>query len=96
MKSTIYFKGHARSCMHPSASARLTIGTHPCVEGLRNLGISPDPLMTAFMEDAQGTLDDHIEAWFLDFPSVPARPPEGLESVVDLGLSEDWLPPPQR
>ena len=24
----------------------------------------------------------------------PAAPPQGFESVIDLPLSEDWLPPP--
>ena len=63
---------------------------------LKDLDISPDPLMTAFIAEATGTLDDHIEAWFLDYERVPATAPEGLESVINLGRSEEWLAPPRR
>ncbi|MGE0451623.1 MAG: acetoacetate decarboxylase family protein [Vicinamibacterales bacterium] len=96
MKSYIYFTGKAGLSLFRKGSARLTIGEHPRVQALRSLDISPDPLMTAFIPNARGTLDDHFEAWFLDYPRVPDRVPEGLESVASLGLSEDWLAPPRR
>ena len=35
-----------------------------------------------------------MESWFLTFREPPARAPEGLESVVGLGLGRDWLAPP--
>jgi hypothetical protein len=40
-------------------------------------------------------LDDHYEAWFLSFPQPPTQRPEGFESVIDLGLSQEWLSPPK-
>jgi len=96
MKSTIYMKGNARISLMDKGSARLTVGTHPRVQVLNDLDISPDPLMTAFVAEATGTLDDHIEAWFLDYDKVPSETPEGLESVVNLSRSEEWLAPPRR
>ena len=96
MKSTIYMKGSARISLMDKGSARLTIGTHPRVQVLKTLDISPDPLITAFVAEATGTLDDHIEAWFLDYESVPAAVPQGMESVINLGRSEEWLAPPRR
>jgi hypothetical protein len=27
--------------------------------------------LTAFIPEAQGTLDDHFEAWFLDYAAMP-------------------------
>lgn len=96
MKSTVYFTGSAQVQLTPRASATLRLGTHPRVRPLEALDISPKPLMTAFLPSAQGTLDDHIESWFLHHGSAPAAPPEGLDSVVSLGLGQDWLPAPRR
>jgi hypothetical protein len=76
-------------------AASIHLGTHPRAERLRALDISSDPLLTAFIPSAQGTLDDHFESWFLTEATMPTRPPEGFESVIDLGLGEDWLPPPR-
>jgi hypothetical protein len=39
-------------------------------------------------------LDDHFENWFLSYPQAPTVAPEGLESVVNLGEGQQWLPPP--
>ena len=39
-------------------------------------------------------LDDHFEAWFLSEDVAPSRPMEGMESVVSLGQSQEWPPPP--
>ena len=35
-----------------------------------------------------------MESWFLTFDRPPSEAPEGLESVVDLGLGREWLAPP--
>jgi hypothetical protein len=94
MKSTIYFTGAAGINLFGNAKAHLQIGTHPRVQPLKALDINPQPLMTGFLPAASGTLDDHIEAWFLDYPTVPQALPEGLDSVAHLGLSEDWLARP--
>lgn len=96
MKSRIYFTGKAELRLVGKASARLRIGTHPRVEQLKHLDIDPSPLMTAFIPEVRGTLDDHLEAWFLDYPKVPEQVPEGLETVVGLGQSQTWLAPPRR
>ena len=50
--------------------------------------------MTAFVPEATGVLDDHIESWFLSLPEMPARAPEGFETVMNLGLGEEWLAQP--
>ena len=70
------FQGQRRVSLFRKGSARLTIGAHPRVQALKDLDISPDPMLTAFIPDAQGTLDDHIEAWFLDYDTVPTQAPE--------------------
>ena len=95
MKSSIYFRGKGAISLFRKGSARLHIGPHPRVQPLRDLDINPDPLMTAFIPEAEGTLDDHFEAWFLDYDAMPGRPPEGMESVVHLSRSEEWLSPPR-
>jgi hypothetical protein len=94
MKSYIYFRGHMGFGLMGKAGARLTIGDHPRMAPLKGLEIAPRPLFTAFIPDAIGVLDDYFESWFLSFARAPAAPPEGLESVVGLGLGEEWLPPP--
>jgi len=95
MKSYIYFKGKGALSLFKKGSARLHIGSHPRVQPLRTLDIDPNPLMTAFIPEAEGTLDDHFEAWFLDYDSEPSAVPEGMESVVNLTRSEEWLDPPR-
>jgi Acetoacetate decarboxylase (ADC) len=95
MKSYIYFRGKGALSLFQKGSARLRIGSHPRVQPLRGLDIDPDPLMTAFIPEAEGTLDDHFEAWFLDYDGVPRSAPEGMESVVPLSRSEEWLTPPR-
>ena len=57
------------------------------------------PLFAGYLPSTQGILDDHMESWFLTFPTPPTETPEGLESVVDLGLGREWLarrPNPHR
>jgi len=93
MKSYIYFHGKFGFRFGRRAAARLIIGTHPRAQFLKGLGISEKPLFVGFLPASSGVLDDHFECWFLSSPTMPSQP-EGLESVVNLGLSQAWLPPP--
>jgi hypothetical protein len=76
--------------------ARLLIGDHPRAEPLKRLGIRPGALATGFTPVVDGVLDDHIETWYLTADSPPPAPAVGLRDVVDLGLSQTWLSPPDR
>jgi hypothetical protein len=93
-KSSVYFKGKLGFNLLKKGSARLLIGDHPRVQPLKDLEIDPDPLFTAFLPQANGVLDDHFECWFLSEPKLPTVVPEGMESVVNLGQSQQWLAPP--
>jgi hypothetical protein len=93
-KSWISFKGRAGVNLPFSQSARLTFGEHPRMAPLKALQVRERPLFSAYLEDTQGILDDHVESWFLAFERPPEEPPEGLESVVGLGLGQEWLAPP--
>lgn len=93
-KSSIYFSGKAGFTFKKKGAARLMLGTHPRVQPLRSLGIDPNPLCTVFVPAADGVLDDHLESWFLSSETAPSSPPEGMQSVVDLGLGQEWLPAP--
>lgn len=73
--------------------ARFVIGDHPRLQAMKDLEIG-DALAAIYLPSITGTLDDHIEAWFLDLDELPKQAPEGLESVINLGLSEAWLTPP--
>jgi hypothetical protein len=95
MKSSIYFKAKLGFTFRKKGAAKLTIGDHPRVRALKELEIDENPLFTAFIPAANGVLDDHFEAWFMSFPEAPTVRPEGFESVIDLGLSEEWLDPPK-
>jgi Acetoacetate decarboxylase (ADC) len=94
MKSSIYFHGHIGGSVLRTGAAELLIGDSPRTAPLKELDISPRPLFTAFFPSSAGILDDHYEGWFLAFDEQPAAEPEGLQSVVNLGLSQAWLPPP--
>lgn len=94
MKSYIHFRGRVGVRLFKHASARLTIGDHPRMRALKELEIEPAPLFTAFIPEANGVLDDYFENWFLSSPALPPVRPEGLESVVNLGQSQEWLAPP--
>jgi hypothetical protein len=94
LRSSIYFRGRAGINRPLSPSGRLEIGPHPRVAPLRRLDIADRPLFTGWLPTTAGTLDDHVESWFLSYEEPPGATPEGLESVVGLGLSQDWLPPP--
>jgi len=94
MKSYIYFQGKVGFSLFGKGSARLTLGDHPRVEALKALDISPDPIFTAYFPETRGVLDDHFECWFLSSERPPTIQPEGFESVINLGLGQEWLPPP--
>jgi len=94
-KSDIFFEGRAGFCVGKRAKGRFIVGDHPRVAKLKELGISSDPLMTAFIPSANGTLDDHCESWFMTFDEMPPDVPEGMESVAGLTNSEEWLAPPK-
>jgi hypothetical protein len=94
MKSDLYFKGRVGFRLRKKGAARLFIGDHPRVQPLKALDINPNPLFIAFLPEANGILDDHFEGWFLSYAQPLGRKMEGMESVVNLGLSEAWLSPP--
>jgi hypothetical protein len=95
MKSSLYFKAKAGFTFRKKGAAKLTIGDHPRVRALKDLEVNEDSIFTAFIPAANGVLDDHYESWFLSFPEPPQARPEGFESVIDLGLGEEWLAPPK-
>jgi hypothetical protein len=94
MKSSLYFKGKLGFHLFKKGSAKLILGDHPRVQPLKDLEIDPDPIFAAFVPAATGVLDDHFESWFLSETKLPATVPEGMESVVNLGLGQTWLAPP--
>jgi len=95
MKSNISFRGRAGFNLPLTRSARLEVGEHPRVQKLKRLRISSRPLFSGYFPSTEGILDDHIDSWFLSFKEPPSIVPEGTESVVGLGQSQEWLAPPQ-
>lgn len=93
-KSGVYFHGKLGFHLFKKGSAKLIIGDHPRVQPLKDLDIHPDPILAAFLPQANGVLDDHSESWFLSETALPVKPPEGMETVVNLGQSQEWLTPP--
>lgn len=96
MKSSIYVTDRVEVAFGPWSKARLLLGDHPRMDPLRELDISIRPLFTACLPHSCGVLNDHMEAWFLTYPTAqdPETPPEGLGSVWDLPNSTEWLDPP--
>lgn len=95
-RSRIYFRSKVGFRLFGGARGRFVVGDHPRVQPLKALEIAERPLFTAFLPAATGVLDDYCEGWFTNFAEPPTVAPEGLESVVDLGLGEVWPPPPDR
>ncbi|WP_428352927.1 acetoacetate decarboxylase family protein [Methyloprofundus sp.] len=93
MKSDILLNTKFGLNVFSKAKARFVIGDHPRLQAMKQLEIGK-PLATMFLPSINGTLDDHIESWFLDYEKLPEVAPEGLESIINLGLSEEWLSPP--
>jgi hypothetical protein len=95
MASCIYFNAKAAIRFGRKAKGSIYIGDQARTAFMRDLGLESKPFFTLFMPDAIGTLDDHFQCWFVTYPKPPAEvTPEGMESVLYLGLSEQWLPPP--
>ena len=94
MKSTIYFTGKAGFSLLNKNAARLVIGDLPHLQILKRIGLDPHPIATLYLPEVTGVLDDHFESWFLSYPQAPATVPEGFESVINLGQSQVWPPPP--
>lgn len=95
-KSYVYLKGKGGVALFKKSSARLVMGDHPRMDPIKALDVSPRPLISGFLPTTNGILDDHFETWFLTHDQMPETPYEGLESMVDLGLSQEWLDPPDR
>jgi len=93
MSSYLYFDATAKFNLFKKAKGRLFIGDHPRTAYLRNLDINGDPFLCMFMPQANGILDDHFQCWFITYESPPEKMTEGFESVVNLGLGEEWLEP---
>ncbi len=95
MASYINFKAKAGIKFGKSATGRLFIGDHPRTKFLKDLQIQSKPFFTMYMPETNGILDDHFECWFMTYADKPTQvTPEGFESVINLGLNEDWLPAP--
>ncbi len=95
MASYINFKAKAGIKFGKSATGRLFIGDHPHTKFLKDLQIQGKPFFTMYMPETNGILDDHFECWFMTYADKPTQvTPEGFESVINLGLNEDWLPAP--
>lgn len=93
MKSDILLNTKFGIRLFSRAKARFVIGDHPRLQAMKELEIE-DAIATMFLPSINGVLDDHIESWFLDYEQLPETIPEGLESIVNLSLSEEWLSPP--
>lgn len=92
-KSSIYFRGRIGFKLFKKGSARIEFGDHPRAQALRALQPG-EPIFAGFFPETSGVLDDHLECWFESFDQAPANPAPGMETVIDLPLSEEWLPPP--
>jgi hypothetical protein len=96
MASYVYFKGKLGFHLMKAGSARVVFGDHPRAQALQALELGERPLFAGFFPETQGVLDDHFECWFLSADAPPVAPPQGLESIVSLGQSQQWLAPPVR
>jgi len=95
MASSIYFKSKAGIRFGKSAKGNIYIGDHPRTQFMRNLEIQNKPFFTLYMPSANGILDDSFQCRFMTYDSKPNKvTPEGFETVFNLGLGEEWLPPP--
>jgi hypothetical protein len=66
------------------------------MDPIKALDVSPAPLLWGFMPEVDGVLDDHVETWYLTGDTPPGPAAVGIRDVVNLGLSETWLDPPNR
>jgi hypothetical protein len=93
MRSDIFLDNKAGFNLFSKAKARFVIGDHPRLQKLKELNIQ-DCMATVYLPSIHGVLDDHIESWFLTNEQLPEIAPQGMESVVELTLSEQWLAAP--
>jgi hypothetical protein len=93
-KSYIGLRG--RMALAKRDGVRLLVGDHPRCDPLKHLDINPKALFAGFVPSSRGILEDHIETWYLTGREPMGVSETGLKDVVDLGLSEEWLPPPNR
>jgi hypothetical protein len=96
MKSNIFFHGKMGFKLFKKGSAKITLGDHPKADKLKALEIAEDPMFTMFFPKTSGFLDDYFECWFLTNNKMPEIKPEGMESTINLGLGQEWLPGPNR
>jgi hypothetical protein len=94
-KSNVYFSGKIGMSVGKKGAARLTMGDQPSMRVLKELEVGKDPVFTAYFPETRGVLDDHFECWFLSSPMRQTMAMPGMETVVKLGLSEDWLESPR-
>ncbi len=94
MKSDILLNNRFGMRLFGKNKARFVIGDHPRLQALKELEIG-EAIAAVYLPSIHGILDDHIESWFLTYDQLPEKAPEGMESVVGLGLSEEWLAPPE-
>ncbi len=95
-KSRMRMAGRAGSALARRAQTRLVLGEHERARALKRLCIHPVPLFTSYVPEMSGVLDDHVETWFHTYGRPPAPPATGLTAVAGLGLSQEWLAPPDR
>ena len=94
-KSYIYFRGRGGVKRPLARVARLTLGDHPRMAPLRRLERSRTAAVRRLpAEHAGHPRRPHGELVPAPSDQPPAEAPEGLESVVDLGLGREWLAPP--
>ncbi|QRR01482.1 acetoacetate decarboxylase family protein [Dyadobacter sandarakinus] len=94
--SYIYFKSKAGLQIGKSAVGSIYVGDHPRTRYLRDLKIESSPFFTMYLPEIHGVLDDHFDCWFVTYDSMPATmKSDGLDSIVNLKLNEEWLAPPK-
>ncbi len=96
VKSHVHFIGKPLWALGGGAKATLTVGDQPRVAWLKSLEAASKPLFTVYYPDFCGVLDDYFESWFLCEDGVPKNTGEDFSSVINLGQSQEWLPPPNR
>ena len=95
MASYIHLDAKAGIRLGKNAKGSLYIGNHPRTQYMLKLNIESKPLFTFYTPAAIGILDDHFECWFMTYKNKTENMmSESFESVADLTLNEDWLPPP--
>lgn len=96
VRSYVYFAGKPLWALGGGAKATLTVGDQPRVAWLKTLAAGPKPLFTVYYPDFGGVLDDYFESWFLSENGIPKNTGEDFNSVINLGQSQEWPPPPKR